>query len=435
MILVDRALETREQEGQPIRVGLVGAGFMGRPMTRQITHHTPGMEVVAIASRTISGARRAFSETGVDDIIVADSPRAIERAWSAGRRAVTDDPSTLCEADTVDVVVEVTGTIDPAAATALHAIRHGKHLVAMNAEVDGTVGPILKHYADRAGVVYTASDGDQPGVQMNLVRFVKSTGFTPLVVGNIKGLQDPYRTPTTQEGFARRWRQKPRAVTSYADGTKISFEQATVANGLGFRVEQRGMLGRDFKGYIDDAVALYDVEVLRQGGGVVDYVVGAEPAPGVYVFATTEHADDHFYLELYKRGTGPLYSFYRPYHLCHFEVPASVARAALFGDATLAPIGAPCVEVVTTAKTDLNAGTELDGLGGYTTYGQCENAEVVREQRILPMGVSPGCRLRRPARRDEVLAYDDVELPDERLVDRLRAEQDSMFAGQQDRLD
>ena len=76
-------------------------------------------------------------------------------------------------------------------------------------------------------MVYSASDGDQPGVQMNLYRFVQGLGVTPLVCGNIKGLQDTYRNPTTQEGFAERWGQNPYMVTSFADGTKISFEQAT----------------------------------------------------------------------------------------------------------------------------------------------------------------------------------------------------------------
>src|SRR3546814_3203346 len=106
----------------------------------------------------------------------------------------------------------------------------------MNAELDGTLGPILKMKADRAGVIYSFSDGDQPGVQMNLYRFVAGLGVTPRLCGNIKGLHDPYRNPTTQRGFAEKWGQKSAMVASFADGTKISFEQSVVANGTGFRV-------------------------------------------------------------------------------------------------------------------------------------------------------------------------------------------------------
>jgi predicted homoserine dehydrogenase-like protein len=84
--------------------------------------------------------------------------------------------------------------------------------------------------------------------------------------------------------------------------------------------------------------------------------------------------------------------------------------------------------VITTAKTDLEAGTTLDAMGYYMTYGQGENADVVRRDRLLPMGLAAGCRLKRNVRRDDVLSYDDVEVPPGRLIDRLRAEQDAMFA-------
>src|SRR4029079_714609 len=101
--------------------------------------------------------------------------------------------------------------------------------------------PILQVYAKRNGVVLSACDGDEPGVQMNLYRWVKGLGLTPRVMGNIKGLQDPYRNPTTQEGFAKKWGQNPSMVTSFADGSKISFEQSIVANATGFGVKSRGM--------------------------------------------------------------------------------------------------------------------------------------------------------------------------------------------------
>jgi len=294
----------------------------------------------------------------------------------------------------------------------------------MNAEVDATVGPELARRADAAGVVYTGCDGDQPGVQMNLVRFVRGLGLQPLVAGNIKGLQDPYRNPTTQEGFARRWGQDPHMVTSFADGTKISMEQAVVANATGMTVHRRGMLGRDHHEHVDTLVDHYDVDELRALGGAVDYVVGAQPGPGVYVLGTHDDPKQRHYLELYKLGTGPLYSFYTPYHLCHFEVPNTIARAALLGDATIRPLAArPSVEVVATGKTPLTAGTVLDGLGGYHTDGQAERADVTVTERLLPIGVAEGCTLVRDVPQDAVLTYDDVVLPEGRLVDRLRTEQ------------
>jgi predicted homoserine dehydrogenase-like protein len=425
MIIVDRALEERAASANPIRVGMIGAGFMGQGLANQILNSVPGMTLVAVANRTPARAVALLEYAGADpgDIVSATTAADVDAAAAAGRVAVTDDPAIVCAAASVDCIVEVTGAVEHGAHVTLDAIANGKHIVTMNAELDGTVGPYLKVLADNAGVILTATDGDQPGVQMNLYRFVRSIGVTPLVCGNIKGLQDPYRNPTTQQGFAEKWGQNPRMVTSFADGTKISFEQAIVANATRMTVARRGMYGHDWTDHIDQATSLYDIDELRALGGIVDYVVGAKPSPGVYVFGTHDDPKQRHYLNLYKLGEGPLYSFYTPYHLCHFEVPLSVARAVLCGDAVMQPAGAPQVEVITRAKTDLAAGTVLDELGGYHTYGECETAAVTASERLLPIGVAEGARLRHRVTKDHCLTYDDVELPPGRLIDKLRAEQ------------
>lgn len=428
MIIVDTALQARAAANNPVKVGMIGAGFMGRGIVNQIVNSVPGMELVAISNRSIEGAKRAYTEAGIEDVKVVNTVASLENAIATGKYAVTEDAMLLCQANGIDALIEVTGTIEFGARVVMEAIAHRKHVILMNAELDATIGPILKVYADHAGVILTACDGDQPGVEMNLYRYVKSIGLTPLLCGNIKGLQDPYRTPTTQAAFAQRWGQKAHMVTSFADGTKISFEQAIVANGTGMKVAKRGMLGYNFAGHVDQMTNMYDVEQLKNLGGIVDYVVGAQPGPGVFVFATHEDPKQRHYLNLYKLGEGPLYSFYTPYHLCHFEVPLSVARAALFQDAVLSPLAGPIVDVVTTAKTDLRAGEILDGVGYYMTYGQCDNSDVVQAQHLLPMGLAEGCRLKRDIPKDQVLTYNDVELPSGRLADKLRSEQNAYFS-------
>jgi predicted homoserine dehydrogenase-like protein len=430
MIVLDRLLEQRQEEGRPIRVAMVGAGFMGRGIALQIATAVPGMELVAISSRTVERARAAYELGGANDVRHVDGASELEQAIGEGRPAVTDDPLLVAEAEQVDAVIEVTGTVELAAGVTLAAIEAGKHVVLMNAEVDGTLGPILKTYADRAGVVLTNADGDQPGVQMNLYRFVRGLGVTPVLCGNIKGLHDPYRTPTTQAEFAARWGQNPQMVTSFADGTKISFEQAIVANATGMRVARRGMHGPEVEAGtpIEEGAKQFDHDELTAGPGIVDYVVGAAPGPGVFVLGTHDNPVQQHYLNLYKLGEGPLYCFTTPYHLCHFEVPSTVARAVLLGDATIAPAGPPRVDVVAAAKTDLSAGNTIDGLGGYLTYGLAENSDVVAAERLLPIGLAEGCRLTRNVAKDAVLTYADVEVPEGRLSDRLRAEQAAAFA-------
>jgi predicted homoserine dehydrogenase-like protein len=421
VIVVDHALAEREAEGRPVRVAMVGAGFMGRGIALQILTATPGMELVAICNRHVEKAREAYALAGADEAVHVDSPAELDAARGP---AVTDDPSVVCGAASVEAVIEVTGTVEFAAGVALDAIEQGKHVVQMNAEVDGTVGWALRKRAARAGVVVTNADGDQPGVTMNLYRFVTGIGVRPVLCGNVKGLHDPYRNPTTQRAFAERWGQSPQMVTSFADGSKISFEQAIVANATGMRVARRGMHGPTVEPgtHVRDTADLFPLDELLEGPGIVDYVVGAEPSPGVFVLGTHDHPVQRHYLELYKLGPGPLYCFYTPYHLCHFEVPTTVARAVLFGDAALSPEGPPTVEVVAAAKTDLSAGDTLDGIGGYMTYGLAENADMTAAERLLPVGLAEGCRLTRNLPRDAVLTYDDVDVPNGRLADRLRTE-------------
>ena len=428
MFIVDTALQRREDAGQPIQVAIFGAGSMADGLTNQIVNSTPGMRVAVIVNRTPERAKSLLAKAGADFVGVSTAEE-LAHAISSGIPAVTDDAQLVCSAPGIDAIVEATGAVEYGARVVMDAIRGGKHIVLMNAELDGTIGPILKTYADKAGIVLTGCDGDQPGVEMNLYRFVKGIGLTPLVCGNIKGLQDPYRNPTTQAGFAERWNQNPSMVTSFADGTKISFEQAIVANATGMQVAKRGMVGAPYEGHVDELTKHYDVDELRSLGGVVDYVVGfnIKPGPGVFVLATHDDPKQRHYLDLYKLGQGPLYSFYTPYHLCHFEVPTSVARAVLFADPVFQPIDGPMVEVITLAKTDLVAGTVLDGLGGYDTYGQAENYPVARSERLLPIGLAAGCRLLCNLSRDEVISYGDVELPAGRLCDQLRAEQDARW--------
>ncbi|WP_424934688.1 NAD(P)H-dependent oxidoreductase [Amaricoccus macauensis] len=431
MIIVDSALAKRAADGAPpIRVGMIGAGFMAAGVVLQINTAFKGqMQVTAIANRTPEKAVKAYADAGQDGAVICDSASALASAIEAGKPAVTEDPMLVATSPHVDVFLEVTGAVEDALPLVLAAIEHGKHIILMNAELDGTVGCLLKTKADKAGVVYTNVDGDQPGVEQNLYRFVKGIGVRPVLCGNIKGLQDPYRNPTTQEGFAKQWGQKPAMVTSFADGTKISFEQAIVANATGMTVAKRGMHGFTVEGGtpIEQAAKLYDPEELISGPGIVDYVVGAAPGPGVFVLGTIDHPRQKHYLNLYKLGEGPLYCFYTPYHLCHFEVPATIARAALFGDAAIAPIGAPQVEVITLAKRDLKAGEMIDELGGYTVYGEAETAAATVRENLLPIGVAVGATLKRDLPKDTALTYADVDLPEGRLIDQLRREQAEMF--------
>src|SRR5258706_7640843 len=268
MIMVDTALRAREEKGTPIRVGVIGAGFMAQGLANQIVNSVPGMRLGAIYSRKPARGLGIFEYAGCTGTIVANDQDAFDAALRAGKPVVTEDAFLLARSEQLDVLVDVTGSVEFGANVFMEAFQHKKDVVLMNAELDATIGPIMQVYAKKHGVIMSACDGDEPGVQMNLCRWVRGLGLTPRVIGNIKGLQDPYRNPTTQKGFAEKGGQNPAMVTSFADGSKISFEQAIRANATGFVVRSLGM-SRGL-GYKEDVLTigrLSDVDVIRRLGG------------------------------------------------------------------------------------------------------------------------------------------------------------------------
>jgi len=221
MILVDNALKAREKEGRPIRVALIGAGFMSQGLGNHIVNTMTGMRLVGVYNRKVQRAFDLCAYCGVKDVVAPSKQDEADLAIREGKTVVTEDAFLLARSKEVDVLVDVTGSVEFGARVAFEAFKHGKDVILLNAEIDATIGPILQVYAEKHGVIFSACDGDEPGLQINLYRWVKGLGLTPRVIGNVKGLQDPYRNPTTQKGFAEKWKQNPAMVTSFADGSSI----------------------------------------------------------------------------------------------------------------------------------------------------------------------------------------------------------------------
>src|ERR1700741_402681 len=241
--MVDTDLEEREEMGAPIRVAMVGAGVTGRMIALQLLTPVPGIRLVAIANRTLEKARRAYSNAGIEEVKAVGNLETLEDRIAEGKYSIVEDAKLVCQAANIDLVIDVTGAVEFGAHIALEAIRNVKDLGLVNAELDSTLGPILKFKADRQSVTITNTDGDEPGVAMTLLRYVKSLGLRPVAAGNLKGLIDKYRTPDTQREFAAKYDQDAVKVTSFADGTKLSMEATILANATGFGVGQRGMYG------------------------------------------------------------------------------------------------------------------------------------------------------------------------------------------------
>jgi len=246
-------------------------------------------------------------------------------------------------------------------------------------------------------------------------------GLRPVAAGNLKGMVDYHRTPETQKDFADKHGLDAKKTASFADATKLSMETAVLANATGFQVGTRGMYGPTCKHVIEIGELLPAEQMLATG--LVDYALGAAPYTGAFVIVHEDAPLKRAQLAYYKLGNGPFYVFYTPFHLPYAQIASSIGRAVIHRDATVAPIAGPVCEVATIAKKDLRAGEILDGVGGFCAYGLIDNATKARADNALPIGLSEGRRLVHDIAKDQLIRLQDVEPPQDGLVEQLWREQ------------
>src|ERR1700733_13624759 len=158
MIIVDTALKAREKEGRPIRVALIGAGFISRGLANHIVNTTPGMRLVGVYNRRPQRAFDLCEYCGVNDVVSPLVQGEVDLAIREGKVIATGDPFLLARSSEVDVLVDITGSVEFGAQVALEAFKHGKDVVLLNAEIDATIGPIMQTYAEKHGVIFSACD-------------------------------------------------------------------------------------------------------------------------------------------------------------------------------------------------------------------------------------------------------------------------------------
>ena len=359
---VFRDLEQREKEGRPILAGVIGCGFLGSGIIRQLVW-TKGLMPAIIANRTAAKAIDALKRAGVDPHLIrfCSDLRSAERAVCEGFYVVTSDLSIPYEIKSIEAIFETTGNILVGAEAALQAIGSGKHFVAANPEVHATVGPILKYKADQAGVVYSDIDGDQPGLIQRLYEYVKGIGMEPVVAGNCKGVMKRYATPETQEAYSKANNIKPWIATAAADGTKLNLEMCVVANANGLKAPAPGMTGvqTSLGTLIDDFERMNLLGQLK----IVEYTLGIPV--GVFVIGFHDSLWVSTEMQYFKMGRGPYYLFFHPHVICQYAAVPAFAEMVLYRYPAIAPQGKPTTEVAAFAKRDLKHGGRLDGIGGF----------------------------------------------------------------------
>jgi predicted homoserine dehydrogenase-like protein len=410
-------LKRREASGEPIQVGLIGAGAMGLGIAHQIGR-TPGMRLSFIADKSGDAAREAAHLYAKPTHVATDGVAAL------------NDPAIPC-----DVLVEATNSIVAAFGYCMAAIEKGAHCVLMNAEIDAVLGYLLRDAAARKGVVVTSDAGDQHGVLARMAEEVEMWGFDIVQAGNMKGFLDRYRTLEGSVEIASSLRLSPEQCLAYTDGSKLNIEMSLIANERGLTPRVSGMEGPKAE-RVEQVLDLFDFDGYG-GKAHVDYILGArQHGGGVYVVARSDDPFQRHYLDYYKIiNRAPYCVFFRPYHLCHFETPRAIAMSALYGRSVLDLRGGRMADCYAYAKRALSPGDRIThAIGSDEVYGLIMSVEEADADNLVPQGLldieesDERPVVRRAVERDQPLTWDDIDMPDTRLLELWR-QQEKLLAG------
>lgn len=432
LIGLARDLKKREESGKPIRIGLVGCGEMGTDLLTGVAH-MDGIEVAAVSTRTpervLDAAKIAYDETGHAKEVsnASEMTAAIEE----GKIAATDDLDMLLKNELVDVIVDATGYPEAGAEIGYKTLQNNKHIVMMNVEADVTIGPYLKHEAEKRGLIYTLGAGDEPSSCMELIEFVSALGHNVVAAG--KGKNNPLdfdAIPDHYEEEAKKRNMNVRMLVEFIDGSKTMVEMTAIANATGLVPDCPGMHGP--KADIDRLNKVLIPE--KDGGvlsksGVVDYSIGRGVSPGVFVVAEMRHPRVWERMEDLKIGEGPYFTFHRPYHLTAMEVPLTCARVMLYGKADMVPLDRPVAEVCAVAKKDLKPGDKLDFIGLYTYRAWNMTVGDARKHQAIPCGLLEGATVTAPIKKNELITVKNAAINENQWIARLRKKQDKLIYG------
>lgn len=427
---IARDLAARNESGRPIRIGVIGSGEMGTDLVTQ-GMLMPGLQIAAIATRRPHTALNAMviaygNSTHGREV---STRSAMSQAMEMGKTAITSDTELMVTAPEIDVVIDATGKPGVAADFVLKAMQHGKHIVMMNVEADVTIGPYLKHMADKLGVIYTVGAGDEPSSCMELLEFASALGYTIVSAG--KGKNNPLNHDAVPDDYreeAIRRNMNPRMLVEFVDGSKTAVEMAAIANATGLVPDVPGMHGpkasrEELPGVL---IPKEDGGILNKIG-VVDYTIGKGVAPGVFVIVKAEHPRIIERMDDLHVGTGPYYGLFRPYHLTSLEVPLSCARIMLYGKADMVPLANPVAEVCAVAKRDLKPGETFDAIGETCYRSFTMTVEDARVQKAIPVGMLEGGKVTAPVKKGELITRDNGQPDTSTRLYALRQEQDKMM--------
>jgi predicted homoserine dehydrogenase-like protein len=426
------ALKKREAEGQPIRVGVIGAGTFGTQIIAQLCRMT-GVRATVVGELNAARAYEALRLGGADatKVRTCDSADSINDAQRADVPAITDNIDALVQSD-IDVVVEATGNVHAGTSHAWRAIEATKHVVMVTVEADVVVGHRLKQKADAAGVIYSMAYGDEPAVAYDLWDWARTLGFRVVAAGKGTRFLPAFRKYNPDDvaskyGFTGD-DYNAQMFGSFLDGTKHSIEMTALSNATGLVPDVRGMHfpSADLR-ELPDVLCSKDKGGILGQEGVVEAISACHPdeSPvdrnlrgGLYaiVDAPSDYCIDSLasYGEIIGVHVGERSRYamvYRPHHLIGHEMPMTVARLMIHGQACGTAM-TKTSEVMAAAKRPLKTGEVLDGEGGFTAYGMIERADIAKTQNLVPMGLTHGATVCQDIAEDDAITFDNVKVSD-----------------------
>jgi predicted homoserine dehydrogenase-like protein len=449
------------QIDRTVRVGVIGTGHYATALITQ-SQVVDRLAVPVVCDVNPDAAQRAYDQAGLDSdqTVICDTGKQAADAMEQGKHVILTDAMQMMDLP-IDVIVESTGVPSAGAKHGVEAIRHGKHVAMVSKETDVVVGPILKHLADGAGLVYTAVDGDQHGLLMGLVQWARDLGLEVLSGGKSLDFDHVYDPETNAIIWSK-------GEIEISDEHRAVFSPRAPEQASAYVAKRREILGSlgaiagydvtemtiaaNATGLVPDIDTLHTPiirtseipEVLapkEDGGilshrGVIDCVSclrqASEPGLGGGVFIVVSCENDYSRHILTSKGliankkeTTAL--IYRPYHLCGVETPITILVAGLLNIPTGAIDYRPSFDVVARAREDLSAGDQIGTDHSKNIEYLMRPAQPVAPNNPLPFHMVSGNTLSANVPKGELITASAIRAPENDDLWTLRKEQDTHF--------
>ena len=229
-------LGKRAEDGDPIRIGMIGAGKFGTMFLSQV-RKLGGIHLIGVADLSPANARSNMEFVGWPPEQFGAA--SLDEAARGKTTHVGDDWQALVAHPAIDIIIECTGAPVAAIDHVLGAFAHGKHVINVTVEADAFCGYALARKAAEAGVIYSMAYGDQPALTCDLVDWARTCGFTVTAAGRGHKWLPEFRKSTPETVWdhwgvtreaAERGRLNPKMFNSFLDGSKPAIESSAIAN-------------------------------------------------------------------------------------------------------------------------------------------------------------------------------------------------------------